>query len=105
MSDTTFMNDDCWISIIQLQQSYNNYLMTMQNDLTECFGFIGQPEADMLNDCFQVMYAIIKRRRDRHEALLASAGKKPARNERLLAEPGCKADIVDVSAGNNEAPQ
>ena len=65
MSDSNYMNDDCWISIIQLQMGFNNYLMSMQNDLTECFPFTGQTEGDELNAAFQQIYAIIKKRRER----------------------------------------
>ncbi len=96
MSESNYMNDDCWIKIIQLQQSFNNYLMTMQNDLTESFPFTGQKEGDELNAAFQQIYAIIKKRRERHEGLLDMANAKVARNERLTHEPGTKGQIVDV---------
>ena len=99
MSESNYMNDDCWIGIIKLQQNYNNYLMTMQNDLTESFPFTGQTESDELNRCFQQIYAIIKKRRDRHEALLDMASAKVAKNERLTHEPGTTAQIVPVPGG------
>ena len=96
MSDSNYMNDDCWIAIIQLQMGFNNYLMSMQNDLTECFPFTGQTEGDELNAAFQQIYAIIKKRRDRHEGLLDLASQKVAKNERLLAEPGTSAAVIPI---------
>ena len=88
MTKYAYVNDDAWVAIIKLQQTYNNCLTTMRNDLTDCFPFTGQDEAEELDRCFQVIYEILQKRRSRHENLIDMAMKDLPESDRLVREPG-----------------
>ncbi len=88
MAKHTYLNDDAWVAIIQLQQTYNNLIMTMRNELTECFPYTGQDEGKELDRCFQVIYEIMQKRRNRHEELLDMAIQELPESDRLVREPG-----------------